>query len=191
MIPQTRWLSHLFRKWAVWKKKMASMRTTSNWFKINGLYLSLMKLIVMCLAKCCGLLKRLSRTPCFLALPARRSTMKIRRKWALLRMCSAMSCTGTALRTASVIRMFWALIHTWCQHTKIVIFGKRLHLKELRQLLRQKRWQILKRKKSICIIWITQKCRWLDMFRQMAAIWKALKIICLFLSTNAKSISVP
>ena len=62
-------------------------------------------------------------------------------------MCSAMSCTGTALRTASVIRMFWALIHTWCQHTKIVIFGKRLHLKELRQLLRQKRWQTLKKKK--------------------------------------------
>lgn len=27
-----------------------------------------------------------------------------------------------------------------------------------------------KRKKSICIIWITQKCRWLDMFRQMVAI---------------------
>ena len=27
-----------------------------------------------------------------------------------------------------------------------------------------------KKKKSICIIWITQKCRWLDMFRQMVAI---------------------
>ena len=79
-------------------------------------------------------------------------------------MCSATSCTGTALRTASrdknVVGFDPYMVPTY-KDRDLTEGGCTLERAKAPTEAAAHE-QTLKRKKPICTIWITQVCRWLD-----------------------------